>query len=289
MARKHKAAGSVPSIFVSNSSPECSDGPSINRPSRTRPKKKDSRRASPITQYSRSTVSSAQMEGIPTSFAADAARRPTAVAIAIRTPAYEPGPRPTTIASGASELAASKAANSRRTGRNAFDRWENSGRTMLHVILQPGHDSPGRWRVRGEDLHCGPPSVITRVFSSLSSNEIHFACVRNEIRVTVGPFDQRNAVAEDVIVESEAQNGVAVLEPIKIEMVNRQTAVLVFVNEDEGRAGHFRAAPHTCHEAFHELRLPRAEIAGQREHISFARIPPIRPGPPRWSLRRYLK
>ena len=59
-------------IFISNSTPEYNEGPSLSLPSITRPKKKDARRASPITQYSRAAVSIPQMEAIPMSLVADA-------------------------------------------------------------------------------------------------------------------------------------------------------------------------------------------------------------------------
>ncbi len=58
-------------------------------------------------------------------------------------------------------------------------------------------------------------------------------------------------------------------------MINRQTAVPVLVHEDEGRARHFRAALQTCHEAFHKLRFPGAEISGQGEDIALARDPRV--------------
>ena len=55
------------------------------------------RRASPMERYFCASVSSARMEGMPSTFALPASSRPMAAAMAMRTPEYEPGPRPTAI------------------------------------------------------------------------------------------------------------------------------------------------------------------------------------------------
>src|SRR5205807_186505 len=101
--------------------------------------------------------------------------------------------------------------------------------------------------------------------------------LRDQIGVTVGPLDERNAVAENVIVESQPEKGFAVFDPVKIEMVNGQAAIGVFVHEHERGTGYFGSASHPGDEAFDELRFARAEIARQREHISPSRRLPAGP------------
>src|ERR1043166_5301938 len=84
-----------------SSDSENSVGPSIRLFARIRAKKKDFLRASPITQYSRAPHSIAQIDGKPIRRAPEETCRPTAAEIAMRVPAYEPGPSPTIIASAA--------------------------------------------------------------------------------------------------------------------------------------------------------------------------------------------
>ena len=76
--------------------------------------------------------------------------------------------------------------------------------------------------------------LITRLLSLLDSNEIHFAPFGKDQGNGRPIQSARDAVAENVVVESEPQNILAVIEPVKIEVVHRQTAVLILVHEDEG-------------------------------------------------------
>src|SRR5206468_6912829 len=57
-------------------------------------------RASPMVQYSSASHSTAQMEGKPIRRAPEESCNPIAVEMAMRVPAYEPGPSPTIIVSG---------------------------------------------------------------------------------------------------------------------------------------------------------------------------------------------
>src|SRR4029453_8373475 len=89
------------SSFDFSSSSEKSVGPSITSFLRIRAKKKDFLRASPITQYSCASHSIAQIEGYPIKRASQESCIPMAAEIAMRVPAYEPGPSPTMIVFGA--------------------------------------------------------------------------------------------------------------------------------------------------------------------------------------------
>ena len=92
------SASKVASLFFSSSLVN-KVGPSTSPFARMRAKKNVFRRASPITQYS--ALSIAQIDGKPIRRARDETCNPIAAEIAMRVPAYEPGPSPTTIASGA--------------------------------------------------------------------------------------------------------------------------------------------------------------------------------------------
>src|SRR6266496_3025916 len=93
----------VPSLvsFFRSCFSENKIGPSKSLRSRIRAKKNEFLRASPIAQYSRPSDSMAQMEGKPIRRAPEETCKPIAAEMAMRVPAYEPGPRPTRIVSGA--------------------------------------------------------------------------------------------------------------------------------------------------------------------------------------------
>jgi len=95
--------------------------------------------------------------------------------------------------------------------------------------------------------------------------------LRNEIGMAVSPLNYGDAVAENVIVESKLEHGLALIEPVEIEVVNWNATLLVLVHEDEGRAGHIRIASQTGHEAFYKLRFPSAEVSLQGKHIARTR------------------
>ena len=119
------------SILSRNSISLSNVGPSIKSLARTRAKKNDCRRASPTTQYSSSPVSIAQIEGNPMSRAFDAVRKPIAAEIAIRTPAYEPGPNPTTIVSGAPNCFCASA----RFSKNVPEFFRSFGHSRARLVL----------------------------------------------------------------------------------------------------------------------------------------------------------
>src|SRR5215831_10511886 len=96
--------GSSDSSSAFTSSSEKSVGPSITSFLRICAKKKDFLRASPITQYSCASHSIAQIEGDPINRASQESCIPIAAEIAMRVPAYDPGPSPTTILSGGSNF-----------------------------------------------------------------------------------------------------------------------------------------------------------------------------------------
>src|SRR5437773_12281684 len=170
----------------------------------------------------------------------------------------------------ARRIRANKAANSRRTNQNVFDCLRRREQTApAHSRARQCSLARRRVRAREFSLRLSFSNQATVFAFQLEGKPLRL--LRNQSRITVSPFDQRNAFTENVIVESESQDGLAAVEPIKIEMINGQAATLVLVQEDKGRARHFRAASQACHEAFDELRLSRAEISGSSEHITLAR------------------
>src|SRR5436190_478425 len=66
-------------------------------------------------------------------------------------------------------------------------------------------------------------------------------------------------------------------DPIKIEMINRQSPIAVFVDKNKSGTRHIRLASQARDEPLHELRFPRTEIAAQGQHIAPARLLAVRP------------
>jgi len=86
------------------------------------------------------------------------------------------------------------------------------------------------------------------------------------MRKSIGPFNHRDSVVVEVIVQPDPLDLSLVVQSIKIEMENRQPA-LVFVNQREGGAGHLVIAVEASDEAFNELRLAGTKVAAQRHDI----------------------
>src|SRR5438067_13658409 len=91
-----------------------------------------------------------------------------------------------------------------------------STRRSLARLKVPERESSSRFRVRDY------PAVFI-----LEGEGNPLRVLRNKTGITVGPFDERNAVAENVIVESEPEKGFAAFDPVKIEMVIGQAAIVV--------------------------------------------------------------
>src|SRR5437763_9096777 len=96
-------------------------------------------------------------------------------------------------------------------------------RRSLARLKVPKRESSSRFRVRDY------PAVFI-----LEGEGNPLRVFRNEIGITVGPLDHRNAVAKNVIVESEPEKGFAAFDPVKIKMINGQAAAGVFMDEHEG-------------------------------------------------------
>ena len=120
---------------------------------------------------------------------------PIALAIAMRTPAYEPGPRPTTIASSV-QTNPPAALPIQRTIPNVF------GHSRIEKCSDPLRDRTSDAAVRrrvfqGKNLH---PLMTRRVSDSVSKQSS--SRWGNQITKTIGPFDDRNSIAEKIIIQS---------------------------------------------------------------------------------------
>src|SRR6478735_10602067 len=105
-----------------------------------RAKKKDFLRASPTAQYSCASHSIAQIEGYPIKRASQESCIPIAAEIAMRVPAYEPGPSPAIIVSGTPNLLRT----AWRFSKNAAEFFRSLGHSRLNSISPSSHDRPPR-------------------------------------------------------------------------------------------------------------------------------------------------
>jgi len=83
----------------------------------------------------------------------------------------------------------------------------------------------------------------------------------------IGPFHHANAFAEKIFVEPEALNRWSIYQPEQIEVINRQSATGIFVNNRECRARDRGIGSQSCDESLNELRFACSEIAFQGEHV----------------------
>src|SRR5205807_4584753 len=91
---------------------------------------------------------------------------------------------------------------------------------------------------------------------------------RNRDGKAIGPFNNANAVAENVLVETDCFQRAKIFQSIKIEMINRQPAATVLVKQREGRACYRQRAVKGLRKPFYELGFACAQIASQSKHSS---------------------
>jgi len=92
--------------------------------------------------------------------------------------------------------------------------------------------------------------------------------LRNQVGKTIGPFDDANAVAEKVFIESEALHRWSIFETDEVEMINGQAPADIFVNNREGRARDHGIGSQSCDKPLNEFRLASTKIPFQGEHVA---------------------
>src|SRR5207302_11109210 len=91
---------------------------------------------------------------------------------------------------------------------------------------------------------------------------------RNRSSKSVGPLDHTHPVAKNNFVKSNRPQRCQTFNSIKIEMIDRQLATLIFMDEGKRRTCHHRRGTQTLRQSFDELRFARAKSSDQRKHIS---------------------
>ena len=169
-----------------------------------REKKKEFLRASPMTQYSWASDSIAQIEGHPIKCASHENFIPIAAEIAIRVPAYDPGPSPTIIVAGAPNVLFTVC------------RFSKNFAEFLRSFLQ----SSANWI--SPSNHARLPrrleSSSARVFIAAIKNRYQPLTFRfylkgnpvrilgKQIREAIGPFDYGNSAAKKIILQSKSRD-----------------------------------------------------------------------------------
>src|SRR5262249_48676572 len=90
----------------------------------------------------------------------------------------------------------------------------------------------------------------------------------NQFTESIRPFDDRDTVAEKILVQTEPLGGRSIFDPKKIEMIDRKPTPGVFVNERESRAGGWRHRSQTGSETFRKLGFAASEVAGECEDVA---------------------
>src|SRR6266481_5773641 len=176
----------------------------------------------------------------------------------------------------------------RRTGRNSFGHLAIPGR-FRHYHCWQRQDFRGRWRARAREFSFGGNRALRLRFRFESNPARIF---RDQVRKLICPFDHRNAVAEKIIESqpfgrlicsrprSQTLAGfsvyvarlppapLSIFETEKVEVINRNRTVGVFMDESKRWACYFSGTTETGYETFDELRLATAKFAGERQHIA---------------------
>ncbi len=200
----------------------------------------------------------------------DAACRPSAVAIAIRMPAYEPGPRPTTISSGVR--------NSRREIRQVFVKKAGIlaiGRKVPQVPL-PLLVAKRHAARRGEESSrastfigfLADRALATALGASIRSS----GSVRGRPAGSDRPIPRpRRRLPPDNRQNRSRSISARSFQPVKIEMEDRQSPAAIFVQRVKVGLVASIGAARNRREAFDEMRLARAEIADASATTSLGR------------------
>src|SRR5437868_9721054 len=72
---------------------------------------------------------------------------------------------------------------------------------------------------------------------------------RNSLGKPVGPFNHTDALAENNLIESDRAQGCEIFYPVKIEVVNRQAAMVIFMEKSKRRTRHDVGRAQTFYQA----------------------------------------
>src|SRR6266566_1901780 len=123
-------------------------------------------------------------------------------------------------------------------------------------------DSHARWTVPEQEFSfCADRSRIFRFY--LEQNPARL--LGNEFGKSIGPFDHRNAISKEIIVESQLRDRFSIFKTKKIEMINGQTPIEIFVNNCKGGAGNRDAAFQSRNEPLGELSFAASKFAFERQ------------------------
>ena len=91
---------------------------------------------------------------------------------------------------------------------------------------------------------------------------------RNEFRKPVGPFNDRDAVAKKIVVQTEPLSRLSIFDSKKIKMIDGEPAPGIFVDEGKCRAGRSGGCADASDQTFDELGFTAAELAFEREDVT---------------------
>ncbi len=93
-------------------------------------------------------------------------------------------------------------------------------------------------------------------------------------RTALGPLDQTECAAVEIVADAEELQFLRIGEPVQVEMVGAQLADFVRLDQGKGRAFHRAGMAEAAQDAAREGGLAGAEVAMQVDHP----LPPAGPG-----------
>src|SRR6266516_3689032 len=204
----------------------------------------------------------AQMEGKPIRRAPEESCNPIAAEMAMRVPAYEPGPSPTIIVLGPPNffliaLRFSKKGEEffRSLGHSCASSTSPSSQARLPRAVESSSARVFMKRNRPLSFRFYLKVDPARLFG-------------NQFREAISPFDHSDSIAKKVIIKAKSREGLLIFNTKKIEMINRESPSSIFMQDGERGARHIRTTAQPGDDTFDEQRLTAPQVSFESQNRS---------------------
>src|SRR5207244_8272498 len=151
--------------------------------------------------------------------------------------------------------------------RNFGDRSANRARPKF-LFRWPARSCRGEWTNRRRAISSKIGEIDATLIFGRHLKRDPARLRRNRLGKSIGPLDHAYPVAKNNFVETNRPQRCQTFNSIKIEMIDRQSASLIFMHEGKCRACHDFRGTQTLRQSLDELRFARAKISDQCKHVS---------------------
>src|SRR5260370_2802769 len=137
-----------------------------------------------------------------------------------------------------------------------------SCRWPIHAQLRPlrraRRERRAPWKVQARESSLKSNRALSFRFDLKEDPACLFG---NKFREAISPFDHGDTIAKKVIIEAKSREGLWIFNAKKIEMVNRQSASSIFVEDGECGACYIRTAAQPGDDTFDEQRFTAPQVS----------------------------